>query len=240
LDFLYQCFPQTNTAMAEDPREHKPMTTPSKVLLVISLLFITIGSALLWSHTGSVTVDTNAQRAANYYIVGYYYIFLTAVLSLIVPPTYRPGLYLLLAGLVFEGERRWMWEWLVIHSIPFLVPCSSAALQTSQSGRTYCIMVPFCCEGMLRRELAAPWACTLGACLVWCVNAYHAGVVVTRNQIISWAYSNLWRIYSQDVTRMTATPSDSQRTAVRSMLAGAIMGHFGIVCSVIAAVLRVR
>jgi hypothetical protein len=76
--------------------------------------------------------------------------------------------------------------------------------------------------------------------LVWCVNAYHAGVVVTRNQIISWAYSNLWRIYSQDVTRMTATPSDSQRTAVRSMLAGAIMGHFGIVCSVIAAVLRVR
>ncbi len=100
--------------MAEDPREHKPMTTPSKVLLVISLLFITIGSALLWSHTGSVTVDTNAQRAANYYIVGYYYIFLTAVLSLIVPPTYRPGLYLLLAGLVFEGERRWMWEWLLL------------------------------------------------------------------------------------------------------------------------------
>lgn len=139
-----------------------PMAT--KILLGASLVFITIGSALLWSHTGSVTVDTNAQRAANYYIVGFYYIFITAFLCVLVPPTYRPGLYLLLAGLVFE--------------------------------------------------------------------------VVTRNQIISWAYSNLWRIYTEDPTRMVAQPSSNQKTAVKSMLAGAIMGHFGIVCSVVASVLK--
>lgn len=143
---------------------HKPMSASAKVLLVVSIIFITIGSALLWAHTGSVTVDTNAQRAANYYIMGFFYIFITSVLTLLVPPTYRPGLYLLMGGLVFE--------------------------------------------------------------------------VVTRNQLISWAYSNLWRIYSQDPTRLTAQPSDNQRTAVKAMLAGAIMGHFGIVCCVVASVLK--
>ena len=81
-------------------------------LLASSTVSIIIGSALCWSKTGSVTVDTNAQKSANYFIVGFFYIWLTAVVIYIARWKYgtsknaRAGcgaLFLLLGGLIFEG-----------------------------------------------------------------------------------------------------------------------------------------
>ena len=69
-------------------------------------IFIIVGSALCWAHTGSVTVDSNAQKSANYYIIGFFFVWLTALA--IVYTRYRfsrataGALYLLLGGLIFE------------------------------------------------------------------------------------------------------------------------------------------
>ncbi len=96
----------------------KSETVPffSMVLLAIAGVLVTLGSALLWAHTGSVTVDSHAQKAANYYIVGFYYIWLVA-LAIVWTRTFSRAvsgaLYLLLGGLVFEGEQ----------SIFALAPC---------------------------------------------------------------------------------------------------------------------
>lgn len=46
----------------------------------------------------------------------------------------------------------------------------------------------------------------------------------------------MWRLYSEDATRMTHHPTSTEKTAVKSMLAGCIMGHFGVVCAVISAI----
>lgn len=62
--------------------------------------------------------------------------------------------------------------------------------------------------------------------------------VVTRNQIISYAYGNLWRLYTTDTTRMVANPTSSQQTAVKSLLAGVIMGHLGVLQAVLSSVLH--
>lgn len=139
----------------------------TKVLMVASLIFITIGSALCWAHTGSVTTDANAQKAANYYIIGFFYIWVVSVVILWSRKYSRAAssaLYFLSAGLVFE--------------------------------------------------------------------------ICTRNQIISWGYANLWRIYTQNPTRLSYHPSDYEKESVKSMLAGAILGHFGVVCCVVGSVLR--
>lgn len=148
-----------------------PSFLPSLVnyaLLIVSFVFVTIGSALCWSRTGSVTVDTNAQKSANYYIIGFFYVWVVAACIVYCRLKFSratcSALYLLLGGLVFE--------------------------------------------------------------------------LVTRNQIVSYAYGNMWRIYSVDITRMTVMPTSTQVDAVKALLAGTILGHFGVLLAVLAAALH--
>lgn len=142
-------------------------TSINYFLLTLSFIFILPGSILCWQDTASVTVDDKAKRAADYFIIGFFYIFLCAsaiVISRRRGNAARPisgAIYLILAGLVFE--------------------------------------------------------------------------VITRNQIISFAYGNLWRIYTKDTSRMDSNPTDKQKTAVKALLAGVIMGHIGSLLAVIGA-----
>ena len=59
--------------------------------------------------------------------------------------------------------------------------------------------------------------------------------VVARNHMLSYAYGNMWRIYSADITRMSVAPSSTEEDAVKSLLAGVILGHFGVLLSMLGA-----
>ncbi len=47
-------------------------------LLVPSLVLVSIGSALVWARTGSVTSNTTSQRVLNFDIISFFYTFLFA------------------------------------------------------------------------------------------------------------------------------------------------------------------
>lgn len=153
---------------AKGGQQQEPVYHPTlanHVLQAIALVLIVVGSALLWANSNNVTVDSNAQKSANYYIVGFLYIWLVSEAIVIMRArdshASAGALYLVLGGMLFE--------------------------------------------------------------------------VITRSQIISWAYSNLWRIYSADITRLSYTPTSSQSTAVKCMLAGGILAHIGALLSTVAA-----
>ena len=59
--------------------------TINYVVLFASLVPIVIGTALIWRNSDTVTVNTNAARAANYYVMAFYYIWISSVIQLMSP-----------------------------------------------------------------------------------------------------------------------------------------------------------
>ena len=53
--------------------------TKNYVSLYASLVPIVVGTALIWHNSLIVTVNDNAARAANYYLLAFYYIWVCSV-----------------------------------------------------------------------------------------------------------------------------------------------------------------
>eukprot|EP00047_Mylnosiga_fluctuans_P003326 m.228561 g.228561 ORF g.228561 m.228561 type:complete len:310 (-) comp11761_c0_seq1:73-1002(-) len=140
-----------------------PPTHGNYILTTVSLVFIVVGTALIWYYDSHVAVNSDAEKAANYYNFGFYWLFLASLAILHTRQMNRRGssglFYFFIGGLLFE--------------------------------------------------------------------------LICNNEIASWAYGNLYRIYSADITRLTSAPTSGDKTAVKCMLAGVIIAHIGALLAVL-------